>query len=193
MRRPPFYLVLAAVIGLVLAACASPSGGGGGASDGGEPSSAAESNAPEESQDGGNGGGGGDGGGGGIGRTLPAGTWTGGTGSVDVTGDASASGDAPIQSMLSLTDGDSTTLTYASADGQFLLVLAIYSDSFAVSVTTPEAVGGGGTTTTCSVDWHSTDDNNLSADFSCPDSPAFTVSGGAAGTVDIDGSFTATR
>jgi hypothetical protein len=110
-----------------------------------------------------------------------------------VTGDASASGDAPIQSMLSLTDGDSTTLTYASADGQFLLVLAIYSDSFAVSVTTPEAVGGGGTTTTCSVDWHSTDDNNLSADFSCPDSPAFTVSGGAAGTVDIDGSFTATR
>lgn len=58
MRRPPVYLVLAAVIGLVLAACASPSGGGG-ASDGGEPSSAAESSAPGESQDGGNGGGGG--------------------------------------------------------------------------------------------------------------------------------------
>jgi hypothetical protein len=52
--------------------------------------------------------------------------------------------------------------------------------------------GGGGTTTNCDVTWHSTDDNNLSADFSCPDSPAFTGTGGQA-SVDIEGSFTATR
>lgn len=192
MRRPPILGVLIVLIGLILAACGSPSGSGEpGASAGGEPSAPAESEEPGQSQS--SGGGGGGGGGGGIGRTLPDGEWTGGEASVSMTGDADASGDAPISPILSLTSGDSTTLTYASADGQFLIVAAIYSDSFAVSVTTPEAVGGGGTTTTCSVDWHSTDDNNLSADFSCPNSPAFTVTGSSAGTVDIEGSFTATR
>jgi hypothetical protein len=47
-------VLLAAVIGLVLAACASPAPG---ASNGGEPSNAPESEAPGESQSGGGGGG----------------------------------------------------------------------------------------------------------------------------------------
>jgi hypothetical protein len=61
MRRPPLFLIVAAILGLVLAACSgSPSGSEPGPSDGGgEPSTAAESDAPAESQDGGGGGGGG--------------------------------------------------------------------------------------------------------------------------------------
>ena len=110
-----------------------------------------------------------------------------------MSGDATASGSADLSPLISLTDGDSTTLTYASADGQILIAIAIYSDSFAVSVTTAEAVGGGGTTTNCSVNWGSTDDNNLSGDFSCPNSPVFTTTGSQGGSADIDGSFTATR
>jgi hypothetical protein len=55
------FLIMAAILGLVLAACSgSPSGSEPGPSDGGgEPSTAAESEAPGESQGGGGGGGGG--------------------------------------------------------------------------------------------------------------------------------------
>lgn len=134
----------------------------------------------------------GGGGGGGINVTLSDGNWTGGSAQVTVSGDATEDIDAPLQSVLSLTGGASTTLSYISTNGE-AVVIAIYSDSFAVSVTTGDMTGGGGTTTTCDVTWHSTDDNNISADFSCPDSPAFTTGGTSGGTIDIEGSFTATR
>lgn len=189
MHRPTWLLILTVVVGLILAACASPSGSPD-ASSGGEPSTAAESQEPAASEGGGGGNGGG---GGGIGRQLPDGNWSGGEASIEMSGDATASGTAPLSPMISFTDGDSTILTYASADGAMLISIAIYSDSFAVSVTTAEAVGGGGTTTSCSVDWGSTDDNNVSADFSCPDSPVFTMTGSQSGSADIDGSFNATR
>jgi hypothetical protein len=191
MRRPPFYLVLAAIVGLLLAACASPSGGEPGASaGGGEPSTAAES------QDGGgggggDGGGGGGGGGGGLDSELGDGAWTGGTAQVDLSGDASGGFEAPLFSATSLTDGTTTTLTFTGDGG--LIGIAIDAETFSVSVTTAEVVAGGGTTTNCSVSYTSTSSNNLSGDFSCPDSPAFTSTGTSGGTVDIEGSFTATR
>jgi hypothetical protein len=177
------------LIGLILAACAAPSSDGEpGASAGGEPSAPAESQEPGQSQSGGGGGGGG----GGIGTTLGDGPWTGGTAQVDVSGDASASFDAPLFGATSITDGAITTLTYVSTDGG-LIGIAVDTESFSVSVTTAEFVGGGGTTTSCSVTYQSTADNNISGDFSCPDSPAFTATGASGGTLDIEGSFTATR
>ena len=185
MRRPRYLLTGTVVVGLVLAACGSPAGGEPETSSGGEPSAAAEA-----SQAGGDGGSGG--GGGGLDASLSDGTWTGGEAHIDVSGDATTSADAPLTPTLSLTDSSSTNLVYTSEAG-VLIGIAIYSDSFAISITTAEVVAGGGTTTTCSVDWHSTADNNLSADFDCPDSPSFNASGGTAGTVDIRGSFTATR
>ena len=189
MRRPPMLGVLIVLIGLILAACGSPSGSGEpGASAGGEPSAPAESEGPDQSQSGG----GGEGGGGGIGTALGDGPWTGGTAHVDVSGDASASFDAPLFGATSLTDGTTTTLTYVSTDGG-LIGIAIDAESFSVSVTTAELVGGGGTTTSCSVTYDSTADNNISGDFSCPDSAAFTSAGASEGTVDIEGSFSATR
>jgi hypothetical protein len=185
MRRPRYLLTATAVVGLMLAACGSPAGGEPDASNGAEPSAAAEA-----SQAGGDGGGGG--GGGGLDATLSDGAWTGGEAHIDVSGDATASADAPLTSTLSLTDSASTNLIYTNEAG-VLIGIAIYADSFAISITTAEVVAGGGTTTTCSVDWHSTADNNLSGDFDCPNSPSFTATGGTAGTVNIRGSFTATR
>jgi hypothetical protein len=182
MRRPRCLLVATVVVGLVLAACASPAGGEPETSGGAQPSGAAEASQA--------GGGGGDGGG--LDATLSDGAWTGGEAHIDVSGDATATADAPLTPTLSLTDSASTNLIYTNEAGA-LIGIAIYVDSFAISITTAEVVAGSGTTTTCSVDWHSTADNNLSADFDCPNSPSFTASGSTAGTVNIRGSFTATR
>jgi hypothetical protein len=182
MRRPHYLLVITVVVGLVLAACASPAAiGEPGASSGSEPSAAAEASQ-----------GGGGGGTGGIGVTLSDGAWTGGEVQVVISGDADVSGDAPLLSANSYTTGGSTVLTYISADAQLSVGMAIYSDSFAISVTTPDVVAGAGTTMSCSVEYHTADDNNIVADFSCPNSPSFSTSG-AAGTVNIEGSLTATR
>lgn len=182
MRRSRYLLTGTVVVGLVLAACASPAGDEPETSGGAGPSAAAE-----VGQAGGDGGGGG-----GLDATLSDGSWTGGEAHIDVSGDATATADAPLTPTLSLTDSASTNLVYTSEAG-VLIGIAIYADSFAISVTTAEVVAGSGTTTTCSVDWHSTADDNLSADFDCPNSPSFTASGSAGGTVDIRGSFTATR
>jgi hypothetical protein len=183
MRRPHYPLVITVVVGLVLAACASPAASGEpGASSGSEPSAAAEASQ-----------GGGGGGTGGIGVTLSDGAWTGGEVHVAISGDADVNGDAPLLSANSYTTGDSTVLTYISADAQLSVGVAIYSDSFAISVTTPDLVAGAGTTMNCSVEYHTADENNIDADFSCPNSPSFTTSGTAGGTVNIEGSLTATR
>lgn len=184
MRRPDYPLIVTVVVGLVLAACASPVGSGEpGASSGSEPSAA-----PAASQ-----GGGGGGGTGGIGVTLPDGAWTDGDVHVTISGDADVTGDAPLISTQSYTTGDSTVLFYVSADSQLSVGVAIYSDSFSISVTTPDVVAGAGTTMNCDVEYHSAEDNNIDANFSCPNSPSFTTSGAAGGSVNIEGSLTATR
>lgn len=186
MRRARLFSPFIALV--LLAAC----GGTPSESAGGDTSQEPGASQPAASQPAASQGGGG-GGGGGIDVTLSDGSWTGGSAQVTVSGDATADIDAPLQSELSMTSGGSTTLSYISSSSQAAVVIAIYTDSFAVSVTTADMTGGGGTTTTCDVTWHSTDDNNISADFSCPDSPSFTISGTSGGTIDIEGSFTATR
>ena len=183
MRRPHYLLAITAVVGLVLAACASPAASGApGASSGSAPSAAAEASQ-----------GGGGGGTGGIGTTLSDGTWTDGEVHVSISGDANVTGDAPLISQQSYTTGDNTVLFYVSADSQLSVGVAIYSDSFAISVTTPDVVAGAGTTMNCSVEYHTADDNNIDANFSCPNSPSVTTTGAAGGTVNIEGSLTATR
>jgi hypothetical protein len=185
MRRPRYLLTGTVVVGLALAACGSPAGSEPGASSGAGPSAAAEA-----SQGGGDGGGGGSGG---IGKTLPDGQWSSGELHVTISGDASGSWDAPLVGMASYTTGGESILSYIDADGQVSVGVAIYPDSFAISVTTTDLVAGAGTTMNCSVEYHTADDNNIDADFSCPDSPAFTTTGTSGGTVNIEGSLTASR
>ncbi len=185
MRRPRYALVSSTVVGLVLAACATPAGSGPGASSGSEPSAAAEASGA-----GGNGGGGADGG---IGITLPDGAWSSGELHVEISGDASGSYDAPLVEMASYTTDGESILSYVDSDAQVSVGVAIYTDSFAISVTTAELVAGAGTTMSCTVQYHTADDNHIEADFSCPDSPAFTTTGTSGGTVTIEGSLTASR
>jgi hypothetical protein len=192
MRRPSSLFVFIAVLGLTLAACAGPAASeepvgssGGEASAPADGSEApAESQIPAASQ--------GSSGNGGIGVNLSDGGWSGGEASVDISGAETASFTAALFAVTSFSGGGSTTLSYVNDSGE-LLAVAIYTDSFAVSVTTGGMVAGGGTTTTCQVDWHSTSDNNISADFTCPDSPVVTTTGTLTDTVNIEGSFTATR
>jgi hypothetical protein len=169
------------VVGLVLAACASPAASEPGASSGAEPAAAEGSEA------------GGDGGSGGIGITLPDGAWSGGDLHVSISGDADASYDAPLNGPGSYTNGGETILSYIDADGSVSVGVAINADSFSISVTTAELVAGGGTTTNCTVEYHTANDNNIDADFSCPNSPAFTMTGTSGGTVNLEGSLTASR
>ena len=128
-----------------------------------------------------------------VGATFSGGGWTGGTIHVEMSGDATGNIDADLLPANSITDGQSTTLYYTSASGQGAGVgVAIYPDSWAISVTTAELTGGGGTTTECTVSYESVEDNNVAGVFSCPDSPVFTMAG-SAGAVTFEGSFSATR
>jgi hypothetical protein len=184
MRRPPFYLVLAAVIGLVLTACASPSGDGGGASTGGEPSSAAESDAPGASQGGGNGGDG-------DAPVLADGSWTGGEADVDVSGAADVSFSAQI-SLPSGTSGGATSLIYTSESGSLIIGINA-EDAFGVAVTTTDLVVGEGTAEDCSVDYRQADDSRIEGTFRCDNADGVGADGLLVGTVTLEGSFTATR
>jgi hypothetical protein len=181
MRRPRYTLVSSTVVGLVLAACATPAGSGPGASSGSEPSAAVKAS---------DAGGGADGG---IGITLPDGAWSSGELHVEISGDASGSYDAPLVEMASYTTDGESILSYVDSDAQVSVGVAIYTDSFAISVTTAELVAGAGTTMSCTVQYPTADDNHIEADFSCPDSPAFTATGTSGGTVTIEGSLTASR
>ena len=129
-----------------------------------------------------------------VGATFSGGGWTGGTIHVEMSGDATGNIDADLLPANSITDGQSTTLYYTSASNQGAgVAVAIYPDSWAISVTTADLTGGGGTTTECTVSYESVEDNNVAGVFSCPDSPVFTLAAGAAGTVTFEGSFEATR
>ncbi len=132
------------------------------------------------------------GGTGGIDTALTDGNWTGGSVHVEMSGDATGSLDADLLSANSITDGQSTTLFYTGAEGVGVGV-AIYPDSWAISVTTSDLTGGGGTTTECTVTYESVEDDNVAGAFSCPNSPVFTLAAGSAGTVTFEGSFDATR
>lgn len=186
MRRSPIALILAAIVGLILAACASPSGGGPGASGGGgEPSTAAESNAPAESQAGGGGGGGGFGG---------------GSGSVEfqMTGGHEVSDELPFAgnfayfqqagvSFLVFTDDTDA----AEANGVIITIGAEGNteDSVFQYVTEDLVIPA------ANCDWNITrhDATGAAGSFTCNDVAGFSASGGAIMGIDVSGSFEATN
>jgi hypothetical protein len=186
MRRPPVSVVLAAVIGLVLAACASPSGGVTGPSGGGEPSTAPQSEAPAESQPGGGGGGGGGG--------------TGGSGSVtyEMSGGHSVSEELPFAgnfaywqqagvSFLVFTDDTDAT----EANGVIITLGADgANESNVFQYVTDDLV-----IPAADCDWTITqhDANGAAGSFSCTDQGGFSASGGPVLGINISGDFQASR
>lgn len=192
MNRAPFALSVLAALALVAACSSSPSGSEGpGASSGGEPSAAGSSGgAPSEAPASQGGGGSGSGG---IGVTISDGAWGDGSAHVDASGDMNASFDVDLFALSSFTANGETLLVYISSDGTQSVTLAIYADSFAVSVTTADGVGGGGTTTTCDVSYSDTSDDSIAGEYDCPNSPVIMATGTTGGVVDLSGSFSATR
>lgn len=188
--RPMLALV---AISAIAVACSTPassspgasSGGGGGASAGASTGGGASA-APST------GGGGGGGGTGGINTTLSDGAWTSGTVHVDYSGTKSGSFDSALFGASSLTTGGQTVLAYIDVNAGRSATFAIYSDSFAASVTNSDFAGGGGTTTNCQVSYQKADDHSIQATFDCPNSPVILVTGGN-GTVELKGTLSASR
>lgn len=133
-------------------------------------------------------------GGGGGGLTLPEGAWSGGTARAVVTGDFGATFDASLLAATSLSTTESTLLQYVSAASQSF-ALAIYQDYVAVSITTAEFVGGGGSTADapCDATFARSDANAVEGTVTCRDAPVVGMSGAAGQTIDLEVSFTATR
>lgn len=175
MRRPSLLLVLTAVIGLVLAACASPAGSPG-ASGGGEPSSAAGSEAPAGSDDGSGGGGGG---GGSASGSLV----------YDISGDYSASGELPYQSIMGgyLDLQGVTYLPFAETESSDEVAFITLSDEQNIF-----AFGNGEfSVPAADCDWNVTrnDATGAAGSFECTDAMGIHVGEQTFVTVDISGSF----
>lgn len=188
MRRPHHLLIANVAIGLTLAACAaSGASQGPGASSGGAPSiGGAPSTARAQSQGGGGGGNGG--------LALPDGAWSSGQVHVVASGGGDATVDADLVPANSYTTSGTTVFTYIDQSAGSAVGVAIYADSFAISVTTSTMVGGAGTTSNspCEVTYNRSDDNAVDATFRCPNAPVV-FGTGAGGTADLEGSFTANR
>ena len=180
--RPILALLFAAALAT---ACSAAGSGSPGASTGGGGGSNATPTAAAST-------GGGGGGGGGISAKLTDGSWTSGSAHLEWSGAKSGSFDAPLFPTTTITTGNQTVLSYVDVSAGTSANFAFYSDSFAVSVTNADFTGGGGTTTTCTVQYKSADDHKIEGTFDCPNSPALFLSGGN-GTLNIKGSFSATR
>lgn len=197
MRRPSMPTILIG-LGLIGAACAGPASSTG-QSAGGEPSSAAhsqalasqvapsrapESQAPPPSQ----GGGATDGP-----PAPPDGPWTGGRGTVTVSGAVSHSSDAPITVDLSKTfDGGTSVLIYNSDDAYVTFYVNSTNLPFQASVGTQQWDASGDD---CDVTYARAEDNAIEATFSCVVDEFYWFGTGAAptGEIIISGTISATR
>jgi hypothetical protein len=196
-RRSPVLLISFAMA-FILAACqgATPT-----TRPGGAPTATAGTGQPAPTATAGSGSaqtpapGGGGGGGGGGGLTLPEGAWSGGNLHLVVSGDFSATIDAPLFPSTSVTIPDYTILYYIAEASQSSVTLGIYSDYVAISLTTPQFVGGAGSTqdSVCSASFARREANSVEGTITCTDAPVVSTAGAIGQTVDMQGSFTATR
>ncbi|MEP7040689.1 MAG: hypothetical protein ABI864_03850 [Chloroflexota bacterium] len=184
MRPLRSYLALLTIVAITVAC--SPGSSSGGESRGAEPSTGSQPSRAAASS------GGGGGGSGGIGKTLADGQWTSGTAHLDYSGDKSGSFDAPLFAITSLTTGGTSVLTFIDTEKGLSATVAIYPDSFAVSVTTAAFTGGAGTTTNCTVTYQAGDEHNIEASFNCQNAPVIFTTGGN-GTVNLEGTLSASR
>jgi hypothetical protein len=200
------------VLGLAVSACggstasAAPStGSGGGSSASAAPTAAAATAtatasspaatdaAPSESASPATGGNGGTGNG--SIPTLSDGQWTGGKAHAEVTGDVSGTFDAVINPALATSAGNNTSLTYFTPDSLKQVAVALAGGTAAVSVITPEWVGGGGTTegAQCSVSFTKSEDKSLAGTVTCTNAPVIDATGAASKAANIVVTFDATR
>jgi hypothetical protein len=201
------------VIGLVVTACggssasaAPASGSGSGTGSGSSPApnasspavptpastDAAQSTEPTASPAAGGNGGTGNG----AIPTLSDGQWTAGKAHADVKGDVTDTVDGAIMAGLAITTDQNTTLIYLAPDGTKQVAVGLAGGTASTSVTTPQWVGGGGTTVgaQCSVAFSKTDDKALSGTITCSHAPVLNVGSiGAEQYADIVVTFDATR
>ncbi len=104
--------------------------------------------------------------------------------------------DGVITSGLALTDQQNTTLIYFSSDATKQVAVALAGGTAAVSVTTPQWVGGGGSTAgaECAIAFTKTDDKSVAGTITCSHAPVLKIGSLAADQfADIVVSFDASR
>lgn len=132
----------------------------------------------------------------GGGAVLPEGNWSGGAIHLVVSGDFSGTYDAPLVGTTSLTTPDITLLNYLATDPDIGVAVSINPTFTAVVVTTPQFVGGGGSTQDagCTATFPRADASGLEGTLSCQNAPVLGMTGGGVEKhVNIEASFTATR
>jgi hypothetical protein len=127
--------------------------------------------------------------------TLSDGQWSAGKAHAEVTGDVSGTFDGTISPPLSPTASNNTSLIYMSPDSLKQIAVALAGGTAAVSVITPEWVGGGGTTegAQCSVSFTKAEDKSLAGTVTCTKAPVLGATGATNKFADIVVTFDATR
>jgi hypothetical protein len=128
--------------------------------------------------------------------SLSDGPWTAGKAHADVKGDVTDTVDAAITAGLALTTDQNTTLLYLAPDGTKQVAVALAGGTASTSVTTPQWVGGGGTTqgAECTVAFSKSEDKALAGTITCTHAPVLNVGSlGADQFADIVVTFDATR
>lgn len=178
---------------IVLLAMGAAFAGCGGDSDSNDPGAAPNDDTPGATEP--DGGGNGDGGGGGGGSDIPDladAEYAQGTAHVEISGDASASFDAPgggsvIQGL--------TVLSFANAERTESLSIALFADG-----STPDSItvlGGDASTTVeigkdCDIEFTKSDATGLEGEFACEDVGAISVTQPEEYTITVTGTFSVT-
>ena len=132
--------------------------------------------------------------GGGGGAVFPDGVWTSGSAHIVVTGDYNQTNDLGLGGGLS--GGGVTTFQYASVDQTVAFTVSVDADTVSIVISTPQYVGGGGTTTDapCAANWTRKDANLAEATLQCTGAVVIGTSGaGGAQRINVQASFSATR
>ncbi|MDP9251335.1 MAG: hypothetical protein M3O78_08220, partial [Chloroflexota bacterium] len=125
---------------------------------------------------------------------LPDGIYTAGRFSAKLTGLVTDSLDIPLQTVGSMTAQGATTLTYQGGPGMQLVTIALPTDgpatvTFSGSNITAAGISAAG----CSITITHADSSGLKGSIDCHALTAINASGSVVGTIDLKGTFEATR
>lgn len=134
-------------------------------------------------------------GGGGGGGVFPEGAWQAGAAHVVITGDYNTTVDLQLIPFASMSTVDITIFQYGSDTNQVFLSVSLDAASVNVVITTPEFVGGGGTTTdsACGVTFGRQETNAVAGAITCQSAVVISTGGIADKHISLQAQFTATR
>jgi hypothetical protein len=125
---------------------------------------------------------------------LPDGIYTAGHLSAKLTGLVTEALDLPLQTAGSMTAHGSTQLTYQSEHGAQMVTIALAADGpITITFVGSNVTAAGISAVGCSITISHADSSGLSGSIDCHALTAINASGSVVGTIDLKGTFDATR